>query len=167
MWQFNLIPIGLQLYNIFHFQIISIVVHKSNMYTSSTLGGKKWRRCYQGGGGSHQGILAWQIQNIKSFVLIQICTVTSHSAYVATTPNQTELRLMVSKSFFNVDSKNVSEKFLHRHSWKNGFFFQNLLPWGTKGKNLKKRIFSGVTVEELFAYIFGIYIKKGFRNHQS
>ena len=33
------------------------------------------------------------------------------------TPNQTELRLMVSKSFFNVGSKNVSEKFLHRHSW--------------------------------------------------
>ena len=32
------------------------------------------------------------------------------------TPNQTELRWMVSKSFFNVDSKNVSEKFLHRHS---------------------------------------------------
>ena len=31
-------------------------------------------------------------------------------------PNQTELRLMVSKSIFNVDSKNVSEKFLHRHS---------------------------------------------------
>ena len=25
-------------------------------------------------------------------------------------------------------------------------------------KNLKKRIFSGVTVEEFFAYIFGIYI---------
>ena len=75
------------------------------------------------------------------------------------TPNQMELRLMVSKSFFNVDSKNVSEKFLHRHSWKNVFFLQNL-PWGTKGKNLKKRIFSGVAVEELFAYI-----KKGFRNH--
>ena len=32
------------------------------------------------------------------------------------TPNQKELRLMVSKSFLNVDSKNVSEKFLHRHS---------------------------------------------------
>ena len=27
-----------------------------------------------------------------------------------------------------------------RHSWKNMFFFQNL-PWGTKGKNLKERIF--------------------------
>ena len=38
------------------------------------------------------------------------------------TPNQMELRLMVSKSFFDVDSKNVSEKFLHRHSWKNPFF---------------------------------------------
>ena len=82
------------------------------------------------------------------------------------TPNQTELRLMVSKSIFNVDSKNVSQKFLHRHSWKNVFFLQNL-PWGTKGKNLKKRIFSGVTVEELVTYIFGIYIIKGFRNHQS
>ena len=32
------------------------------------------------------------------------------------TLNQTELRLMVSKSIFNEDSKNVSEKFLHRHS---------------------------------------------------
>ena len=31
-------------------------------------------------------------------------------------PNQTELRLMVSKSIFNVDSKNVNKKFLHRHS---------------------------------------------------
>ena len=40
--------------------------------------------------------------------------------------NWTELRLMVSKSIFNVDSKNVSEKFLHCHSWKNVFFFQNL-----------------------------------------
>ena len=29
------------------------------------------------------------------------------------TPNQTELRLMVSKSFFKVDSKDVSKKFLH------------------------------------------------------
>ena len=38
------------------------------------------------------------------------------------TPNQTELRLMVSKSIFDVDSKNVSEKFPHRHSWKNPFF---------------------------------------------
>ena len=38
------------------------------------------------------------------------------------TPNQTELRLIVSKSFFNVDSKNVSKKFLHHHSWKKGFF---------------------------------------------
>ena len=74
-----------------------------------------------------------------------------------TTPNQTELTLMVSKSVFNVDSKNVSEKFLQRHSWKMYF----------KGKNLKKMIFSGVTVEELFTYIFEIYIKNGFRNHQS
>ena len=32
------------------------------------------------------------------------------------TPNQTELRLMVSKSIFNVDSKNVCEKFLHCRS---------------------------------------------------
>ena len=32
------------------------------------------------------------------------------------TQNQMELRLMVSKSFFNVDSKNVSQKFLHRQS---------------------------------------------------
>jgi hypothetical protein len=32
------------------------------------------------------------------------------------TPNQTELRLMVSKSFFYVDSENVSEKFLHHQS---------------------------------------------------
>ena len=55
------------------------------------------------------------------------------------TPNQTELRLMVSKSFFSVDSKNVNKKFLHCHSWKK-FFFQNL-PWGTKGKNLKKGFF--------------------------
>ena len=31
-------------------------------------------------------------------------------------PNQTELRLMVSKSIFYVDSKNVNKKFLHRHS---------------------------------------------------
>ena len=45
------------------------------------------------------------------------------------TPNQTELRLMVSKSIFNVDSKNVSEKFLHRCSSvlknKKGVFFSN------------------------------------------
>ena len=31
-------------------------------------------------------------------------------------PNQMELRLMVSKSFFNADSKNVNKKFLHHHS---------------------------------------------------
>ena len=31
-------------------------------------------------------------------------------------PNQTELRLMVSKSIFNVDSKNVSKKLLDRYS---------------------------------------------------
>ena len=30
------------------------------------------------------------------------------------TSNQTEIRLMVSKSIFSVDSKNVSKKFLHR-----------------------------------------------------
>ena len=82
------------------------------------------------------------------------------------TPNQTELRLMVSKSIFNVDSKNVSEKFLHRHSWKNVFFFKTYLG-GPKEKIWKTAIFSGVTVEELFVYIFGIYIKNGFRNHQS
>ena len=81
------------------------------------------------------------------------------------TPNQTELRLIVSKSFFNVDSKNVSKKFLHRHSWKNLFFSDFL--WSHRVGFEKKHIFSGVTVEELFAYIFGIYIKKGFRNHQS
>ena len=80
--------------------------------------------------------------------------------------NQTELRLMIFKSIFNVDSKNVNKMFLHRHSWKKVFFFQNL-PWGTKGKNLKKIIFLGVTVEELFVNIFGIYIKNWFRNHQS
>ena len=78
------------------------------------------------------------------------------------TPNQTELRLMVSEFIFILDSKNVSEKFTPEK-----MVFFTYLPWGTKGKNLKKRIFSGVTVEELFAYIFGIYIKKGFRNHQS
>ena len=75
-----------------------------------------------------------------------------------------ELRLMVSKSIFYVDSKNVSEKFLHRHSWKN-IFFQIL--WSPMVGFEKKNIFSGVTVEELFAYVFGIYIKNGFRNHQS
>ena len=74
------------------------------------------------------------------------------------TPNQMELRLMVSKSFFSVDSKSLSEKFLHCHSWKNVFFFKTY-PVGTK-EIWKKEIFSRVTVEELFAYIFGIYIKK-------
>ena len=63
---------------------------------------------------------------------------------------------MVSKSIFNVDSKNVSKKFLHRHSWKNPFF--QIFFFGFE----KNNIFSGVTVEELFAYIFGIYIKRGF-----
>ena len=81
------------------------------------------------------------------------------------TPNQTELRLMVSKSFFNVDSKNGSEKFLHRHSCKNVFFSKPTLGDQRK-KSEKKKIFSGGTGEELFAYIFGIYIKNGFRNHQ-
>ena len=56
------------------------------------------------------------------------------------TPNQTELRLMVSKSIFNVDSKNVSEKFLHRHSWKNVFFFKTYLG-GPKEKIWKKGFF--------------------------
>ena len=81
-------------------------------------------------------------------------------------PNQTELRLMVSKSIFDVDSKNVNKKFLHRHSWKNVFFFKTYLG-GPKEKIWKTAIFLGVTVEELFVYIFGIYIKNGFRNHQS
>ena len=79
------------------------------------------------------------------------------------TPNQTELRLMVSKSIFNVDSKNVSKKFLTVTPKK--ILFLSL--WSPKVGFEKKNIFSGVTVEELFAYIFGIYIKKGFRNHQS
>ena len=56
------------------------------------------------------------------------------------TPNQTELRLMVSKSFFNVDSKNVSEKFLHRHSWKKSFFSDFFL-WSPKVGFEKKKTF--------------------------
>ena len=62
---------------------------------------------------------------------------------------------MVSKSIFILDSKNVSEKFLHPHSWKNVFFFKTYLG-GPKEKIWKKKIFSGVMMEELFAYIFGI-----------
>ena len=39
-------------------------------------------------------------------------------------PNQTELGLMISKSIFNVDSKNVNKKFLHlgKKSEKKNFF---------------------------------------------
>ena len=47
---------------------------------------------------------------------------------------------MVSKSIFNVDSKNVSEKFLHRHSWKNVFFFKTYFG-GPKEKIWKKGFF--------------------------
>ena len=81
-------------------------------------------------------------------------------------PTWTELRVIVFKSIFNVDSKNVNKKFLHHHRQKIGFF-QNLT-WGTKGKKSeKKKDFLGVTAEEFFVYISGIYIKNGFRNHQS
>ena len=46
------------------------------------------------------------------------------------------------------------------------FFFKTYLG-GPKEKIWKKEIFSGVTVEELLAYIFEIYIKNWFRYHQS
>ena len=80
-------------------------------------------------------------------------------------PTWTELRVIVFKSIFNVDSKNVNKKFLHHHHHRS-FFFKTYLG-GPKKKIWKKEIFSVVTVEELFVYIFGIYIKNGFRNHQS
>ena len=79
------------------------------------------------------------------------------------TPNQTELRLIVSKSIFNVDSKNVSQKFPPEKM----FFFSKPTLGDQRKKSEKKEIFPGVTVEELLAYIFEIYIKNGFRNYQS
>ena len=73
MWQFILIPIGLQSYNMFHFQIISIVL---NQIITVLVLYKKWRRSYQGGGGgSYQRILAEQIRNFKSIVLTKTRTV--------------------------------------------------------------------------------------------
>ena len=43
------------------------------------------------------------------------------------------------------------------------FFFKTYLG-GPKEKNLKKKLFLGGTGDELFAYIFGIYIKFGYKN---
>ena len=76
------------------------------------------------------------------------------------TPNQTELRLMVSKSIFNIDSKNVSEKFLHRHSWKNPFFWDFFL-WSPKvGFEKKKKIRSdGFVAWEYEKYVKNSFIK--------
>ena len=89
---------------------------------------------------------SWQ-ENLREqkYIFLKIWSLfsfrhTSHSAYVAMSTNCSELRLMDSKSKFYVDSKNVSEKFLHCYSSKNCFFFHHLL-WGTKWKNLQK-IFS-------------------------
>ena len=46
-------------------------------------------------------------------------------------------------------------------------FFQIFFIWSPKVGFEKKTFFLGVTVEELFVYIFEIYINNGFRNHQS
>ena len=60
-------------------------------------------------------------------------------------------------SKFYVDSKNVSKKFLHRPP----YFFSDFFLWSPK-VGFEKKIEG--TVEELFAYIFGIYIKLGYKN---
>ena len=62
---------------------------------------------------------------------------------------------MVSKSISNVDSINV-QKIPPPSLLKKSVFFKTYL----EGPNLKKRQFLGVAVEELFVYIFGIYVKK-------
>ena len=60
-------------------------------------------------------------------------------------------------SKFYVDSKNVSKKFLHRPP----YFFSDFFLWSPK-VGFEKKIEG--TVEELFAYIFGIYIKLGYKD---
>ena len=64
---------------------------------------------------------------------------------------------MVSVSkFMYIDSKNISEKFLHRPSYF--FYFFSDFSFGPPRQVLKKKIAG--TMEELFAYIFGIWIQK-------
>ena len=80
-------------------------------------------------------------------------TGTSHSAHVATSTELHGVKILISK--FYVDSKNVSEKFLHRHY---PVLKNHLYP--TKGWFFLR----AVTVLELSPYIFGIYIKFRCKN---
>ena len=73
--------------------------------------------------------------NLSLIVVIAIVT----QPMLQPTSNQMELRLMVSKSFFNVDSKNGSENVLHHHSWKNHFF--QIFSFGPPGRFWKKKTF--------------------------
>ena len=70
---------------------------------------------------------------------------------------------MDSKSIFNVDS-NIVRKMSSTVTPK--FFFQ-IFAFGHPGFEKKKTIFLEGALEDVFAYIFGIYIKVGYRNHQS
>ena len=85
-----------------------------------------------------------------------------------TESNRVEDRWILISKFY-VDSKKVSKKFLHCHylalqnhplntTPKNDFSFLWALKIGFGEKKIQYRV---VTVEELFAYIFGIYIKFG------
>ena len=77
---------------------------------------------------------------------LELMWLTSHMTLVTQPmlqcwPNWTKLRLMDSIFKFYVDSKNVSQKFLHSHSWKNVFFFSKPTLGDQRKKSEKKDFF--------------------------